>query len=133
MSIIRVITTYKHDVVHDGQWCAAQVNVGIVCACLPTLGLIVTSIRDANAHFRQLMSSKLSCMRLGFSRGRSTPGSSIDEPSIDTTNGHRGHSKIAHALEGYQMKASKDISPSEASRDTYLDNNKQPYDEVEIV
>ena len=37
MTILRIIETTRGDVNTSGTWVIAQINTGIVCACLPTL------------------------------------------------------------------------------------------------
>ena len=37
MCILRVIETYKGNADASSRWVAAQLYVGIICACLPTL------------------------------------------------------------------------------------------------
>ena len=37
MTIIRIIETTRGDAITSGTWVIAQMNTGVVCACLPTL------------------------------------------------------------------------------------------------
>lgn len=93
MCIVRIIETRKGDVLSSGRWVYAQLNVGIACACLPTLGplvpesvTLVTSLRGLLATFRTAFRSS--------SSGR-TQGSGDAISDSMGTNGRKRYRNIS--------------------------------------
>ena len=57
MCILRRIETYRGNAEASSKWVAAQLNVGIICACLPTLGPALPSSDHVKEVFRDLLAS----------------------------------------------------------------------------
>ena len=53
--ILRIVQTEKEDILQSGYWVIIQQNTGIICACLPTLGLVLPArllIWDSLRYFK---------------------------------------------------------------------------------
>ena len=90
MSIIRLIETEKGNALTNGLWGAAQLNVGIVCACLPTLRPIVPKSTILTTSFRNLITSlRARSISSGFRRTNGKGGPNSDPVMNDRHDRYR--------------------------------------------
>ena len=96
MCILRIVYTKRGNVDSSGQWVYAQLNVGIVCACLPTLRPVVPKSATVTTTIRNLISSLRSSLRTSASnRGPATDGQSNDASISNRNNRYRNISHDA--------------------------------------
>ncbi|KAK0513943.1 hypothetical protein JMJ35_003665 [Cladonia borealis] len=77
MCIIRVIETQRGSADTGGKWVIAQMNTGIVCACLPTLRPILPKRSTIATTFRDLITSFRTTNRSSGSEGPGSPGATV--------------------------------------------------------
>ena len=121
-SIIRVVTTYKAGILNDTQWAAAQVNVGIVCACLPTLGPVPSIVGDMCMRLRKALSLILGRCLAGKFRSTKTL---IEEPAISSRRIHNCSSIETLSAGSYPMKTVRETTPTEISKESPFDDCKR--------
>ena len=96
MCILRIIETQKGDIDTSERWVIAQLNVGIVCACLPTLGPVMPK----NAAFAVTLQYLKTSLRRGSrpsgsNKSQASSGPCSDPSMSNKRNRYRNISETA--------------------------------------
>lgn len=132
MCILRIIYTERGSADTSGRWVYAQINVGIVCACLPTLKPVIPKGGAVTTTIRNLLSSIRSSLRsTGSGRGQAADGKSNDASVI---NRHARYQNISRDAvdKTHLTQAIGGSEPFERSQDYPMDKIKVRHD-VEVV
>ncbi|KAL8652639.1 MAG: hypothetical protein Q9210_002565 [Variospora velana] len=132
MCILRIIYTERGSVDTSGRWVYAQINVGIVCACLPTLKPIIPKGGAVTTTVRNLVSSIRSSLRsTGSGKGQTVDGKSNDASVINRHDRYHNISRDA-VDKAHLTQAIGGSEPFEPSQDYPMDKIKVRHD-VEVV
>ncbi|KAL8947345.1 MAG: hypothetical protein Q9222_006364 [Ikaeria aurantiellina] len=132
MCILQIIYTAKGNVDSSGRWVYAQINVGIVCACLPTLRPVLPKKDAVSTTLRQLFSSIRSSMRsTGSDKSHAKAGRSHDASMITRHDRYQNLSKDA-VDKVYLTEAVGNSEPLDPHRDYPMDKIRVRHD-VDIV
>ncbi|KAL9012267.1 MAG: hypothetical protein Q9173_002959 [Seirophora scorigena] len=132
MCILRIIYTERGNVDTSARWVYAQINVGIVCACLPTLKPILPKSGTVSTTVRNLVSSIRSSLRsTGSGEGQPTNGQSNEASVINRHDRYHNISRDA-VDKTHLTQAIGGSEPFKASQDYPMHKIKVRHD-VEIV
>ncbi|KAL8974142.1 MAG: hypothetical protein Q9197_001626 [Variospora fuerteventurae] len=124
MCILRIIYTERGSVDTSGRWVYAQINVGIVCACLPTLKPVIPKGGAVTTTVRILLSSIRSSLgSTGSGKGQAADGKSNDASVI---NRHDRYHNISRDTvdKAHLTQAIGGSEPFEPSQDYPMDKIK---------
>ncbi|KAL8961756.1 MAG: hypothetical protein Q9193_001736 [Seirophora villosa] len=132
MCILRIIYTERGSVETSSRWVFAQVNVGIACACLPTLKSVLPRSGTVSTTVRNLVSSIRSSLRsTGSGEGQPTNEQSNEASKINRHD--RYHNISTDAVDKTHLtQAIGGSEPFEASQDYPMNKIKVRHD-VEVV
>ncbi|KAI4253448.1 MAG: hypothetical protein LQ352_003690 [Teloschistes flavicans] len=131
MAIVRIIFTAQSGADASGQWVYAQINVGIVCACLPTLKPLVPKDRTVMITFRNAVSSILLSLK-SAGPNFSTKVQATDGRKNSTSTGHRHDRYRNMSSVAFLTEAVGGIEPFDPNRDFPMDKIRVRHD-VDVV
>ncbi|KAI4185562.1 MAG: hypothetical protein L6R41_004042 [Letrouitia leprolyta] len=132
MAILRIVYTEGSNVEKQSRWVYAQINVGIVCACLPALKPIIPKSATVTTTLRQLISALRSSIQSVGSTISPTGERISTDGSMANRHDRYKNLSVDAADKAYLTSAVGGSEHFDASRDYPMDKIRVRHD-VDVV